>query len=35
MESKAVDSMLQLDLIKRHILPKKCSQSYDIKISKF
>ena len=24
--------MLQLDLIKRYILPKKCSQLYEIKI---
>ena len=25
-ESKTADHMLHLDLIKRHILPKKCSQ---------
>ena len=31
-ESKAANQTLQLDIIKRHILPKKCSQDYEIKI---
>ena len=30
-EPKATDSMLQLDIIKKHILPKKFSQRYEIK----
>ena len=31
-ESKAVDCMLQLDVIKRYTLPKNCSHRYEIKI---
>ena len=31
-ESKAADCGLQLDIIKKHILPKKCSQRYKTKI---
>ena len=31
-ESKSADRTLQLDLIKRRIVPKKYSQHYDIKI---
>ena len=31
-ESKPADHMLRLDLIKRYILPKKCSQQFEIKI---
>ena len=34
-ESKVANQTLQLDIIKRHILPKKCSQSYEIKILNF
>ena len=29
--TESADRTLQLDLIKRHILPKKCSQNYEIK----
>ena len=31
-ESKASDRTLQLDIIKRHILPEKCSQRYKTKL---
>ena len=31
-DSKADDRALQWGIIKRHILPKKCSQRYEIKI---
>ena len=32
LESKAADRILKLDIIKKHILPKKCSECSEIKI---